>query len=473
MEEIDRSEYLVVNDGQQEQQQQQSYSYNPFFDFPTQLLPQQSNNSSSSNPFYYQDAAFLDIHPNRLLSLDHQTTIDPLQTITDQLNPTSGYNQFSLPYTQPTAINPSNITTTTTITNQHHHHQPQPVQQQQQQQEETSSTRKPSKTMNNILSQDFKRRKDWDSRLITDVMDVLQVISPSGELLFVNESIKRLTGYNTIELIGHQLSSTCFDRDDQINLDREIKKSFALGSDGLLNLYCRFKKRDTDTYVIFEMMGHIIRVKTNPGYLRGETKSEKRVMIINARPYPTSSGRLTNEFLELMLENQAMIKLIRNNNNNNNNTTTTSCSEITSSCSSSNLVIEPEIESTTTTSLSRIEGDLHRPSIPDLKTQSTEEHSVPEGEDPQTVGKESDNEDESNHHSITTTTTTNTNTNTDHAAASSPAKLRISRPSNKRDRVDFLCLDCGVTQSPEWRKGPQGRKTLCNACGLRYAKKSK
>jgi len=27
-----------------------------------------------------------------------------------------------------------------------------------------------------------------------------------------------------------------------------------------------------------------------------------------------------------------------------------------------------------------------------------------------------------------------------------------------------------VTTSPEWRKGPMGRNTLCNACGLAYAK---
>ncbi|KDQ57187.1 hypothetical protein JAAARDRAFT_35789 [Jaapia argillacea MUCL 33604] len=32
------------------------------------------------------------------------------------------------------------------------------------------------------------------------------------------------------------------------------------------------------------------------------------------------------------------------------------------------------------------------------------------------------------------------------------------------------CSSCRVTQSPEWRKGPSGKKDLCNACGLRYAR---
>ncbi|ORE06369.1 hypothetical protein BCV72DRAFT_305566 [Rhizopus microsporus var. microsporus] len=32
------------------------------------------------------------------------------------------------------------------------------------------------------------------------------------------------------------------------------------------------------------------------------------------------------------------------------------------------------------------------------------------------------------------------------------------------------CEYCQVSTSPEWRRGPSGHKTLCNACGLRYAR---
>ncbi|KAH7190484.1 hypothetical protein DER44DRAFT_816049 [Fusarium oxysporum] len=32
------------------------------------------------------------------------------------------------------------------------------------------------------------------------------------------------------------------------------------------------------------------------------------------------------------------------------------------------------------------------------------------------------------------------------------------------------CHKCGRTQTPEWRRGPDGMRTLCNACGLHYAK---
>ncbi|KAL1128724.1 hypothetical protein V6Z11_A13G268000, partial [Gossypium hirsutum] len=30
------------------------------------------------------------------------------------------------------------------------------------------------------------------------------------------------------------------------------------------------------------------------------------------------------------------------------------------------------------------------------------------------------------------------------------------------------CGHCEVTETPQWRKGPMGSKTLCNACGVRY-----
>ncbi|KAF8597112.1 hypothetical protein BDV93DRAFT_610576 [Ceratobasidium sp. AG-I] len=35
-----------------------------------------------------------------------------------------------------------------------------------------------------------------------------------------------------------------------------------------------------------------------------------------------------------------------------------------------------------------------------------------------------------------------------------------------------VCTTCSRTDSPEWRRGPHGPKTLCNACGLKWAKAS-
>jgi len=45
---------------------------------------------------------------------------------------------------------------------------------------------------------------------------------------------------------------------------------------------------------------------------------------------------------------------------------------------------------------------------------------------------------------------------------------------NKADCADGVerrvCSFCGTTRSSEWRRGPAGTKSLCNACGLHYSK---
>eukprot|EP01101_Sappina_pedata_P010006 TRINITY_DN6196_c0_g1_i1.p1 TRINITY_DN6196_c0_g1~~TRINITY_DN6196_c0_g1_i1.p1 ORF type:complete len:262 (+),score=82.55 TRINITY_DN6196_c0_g1_i1:57-788(+) len=44
----------------------------------------------------------------------------------------------------------------------------------------------------------------------------------------------------------------------------------------------------------------------------------------------------------------------------------------------------------------------------------------------------------------------------------------LPKKSNKVKPV-HTCLFCGTTTTPEWRRGPDGQRSLCNACGLRFA----
>ncbi|KAJ7903605.1 hypothetical protein B0H14DRAFT_2665577 [Mycena olivaceomarginata] len=44
------------------------------------------------------------------------------------------------------------------------------------------------------------------------------------------------------------------------------------------------------------------------------------------------------------------------------------------------------------------------------------------------------------------------------------------RSGGTRPAGVLRCSSCKTTTSPEWRKGPSGKKELCNACGLRYAR---
>ena len=61
------------------------------------------------------------------------------------------------------------------------------------------------------------------------------------------------------------------------------------------------------------------------------------------------------------------------------------------------------------------------------------------------------------------------------AAGTAPASPAGStgRRRARRNAADMACAACRTTKSLEWRRGPDGSNSLCNACGLRYARLQK
>jgi hypothetical protein len=47
-------------------------------------------------------------------------------------------------------------------------------------------------------------------------------------------------------------------------------------------------------------------------------------------------------------------------------------------------------------------------------------------------------------------------------------RANFDRKKKLKVADEYVCTDCGTLESPEWRKGPSGPKTLCNACGCEY-----
>ncbi|KAK9794654.1 hypothetical protein WJX73_010735 [Symbiochloris irregularis] len=56
------------------------------------------------------------------------------------------------------------------------------------------------------------------------------------------------------------------------------------------------------------------------------------------------------------------------------------------------------------------------------------------------------------------------NTDTDDSMSGGGSRKR--RKGSKR----MSCRQCGTHNTPQWRMGPDGPRTLCNACGVRYTK---
>jgi hypothetical protein len=58
--------------------------------------------------------------------------------------------------------------------------------------------------------------------------------------------------------------------------------------------------------------------------------------------------------------------------------------------------------------------------------------------------------------------------------------VNIAIPTERSEKANrsgvtnvYACAECNTLDSPEWQSGPLGHKTLCNACGLRWAKREK
>lgn len=49
--------------------------------------------------------------------------------------------------------------------------------------------------------------------------------------------------------------------------------------------------------------------------------------------------------------------------------------------------------------------------------------------------------------------------------AAGPCKAKYRKRS--RATPPGKCHSCNIRETPEWRRGPDGARTLCNACGLR------
>ncbi|KAF8039834.1 hypothetical protein BT93_B2142 [Corymbia citriodora subsp. variegata] len=55
-----------------------------------------------------------------------------------------------------------------------------------------------------------------------------------------------------------------------------------------------------------------------------------------------------------------------------------------------------------------------------------------------------------------------------HEKPGDTAKRRRRKEEDQQPDQPRRCVHCAATESPMWRAGPMGPKTLCNACGIRY-----
>lgn len=344
---------------------------------------------------------------------------------------------------------------------------------------------------------EFTKRRNWSQRIIEELKDFLHILTPDGRILYVSPSCKALTGYNPQYLIGKFIGEFVHPDDSGIFM-REFNESIASGNS--LRFFYRFKKEDGD-YLIFECDGHPHISSESNGLMAGGAGGPCRGFFMMARPYPTKNAALLDSFLEHKMENERLMKRIEELKREEAEETEAqerqwqgqTSRDVTSSQTPSRA---PGSPSETSGRMSDYQGmpPPAKPSISNTALTRQNLDSALSAQRPDSMADKMSRYEGSNHlesiemltglryrdgersHGIST-------------GDASPALIRGdagiailldrdregSKEKKKKLKVadEYVCADCGTLDSPEWRKGPKGPKTLCNACGLRWAKKEK
>ncbi|KAK3683037.1 white collar 2 type of transcription factor, partial [Vermiconidia calcicola] len=358
---------------------------------------------------------------------------------------------------------------------------------------------------NNSTLTEFTKRRNWSQRIIEELKDFLHILTPDGRIMYVSPSCKHITGHDPHTLIGKFIAEYVHPDDSGIFM-REFNETIASGNS--LRFFYRFKK-DDGTYMIFECDGHPhispeAPSNASPNPNLPPIAGSCRGFFMMARPYPTKNAALLDSFLEHKIENERLLKRIEE----------LKREEAEENAEQDRIYREQPTSQTGATPMSRDtnsktpgEGKAEPPpdyqgmpppaKPPISNTALTRQNldSALSSQRPDSIAdKMSRYEANSTHlesielitglryrdgersHGISTGDTSPALIRGDAGIA---ILLDRDRDGPKKDKKkqkladEYVCADCGTLDSPEWRKGPKGPKTLCNACGLRWAKKEK
>lgn len=337
-------------------------------------------------------------------------------------------------------------------------------------------------------------RPSWTQRVMNELKDMLLVLSADGRIKYASPSCESITGHAVERLTGNFLEEFMHE-DDKSTYQREMDEAIATRRS--LRFHFRFTNTN-NTFSVLEVYGHAHIGPRATALVDNVSDSRCDGFFLLCRPYPTKSSQLLDSFLEHKVENirlnQRIAELKREE------------EEDLKAGQMYYLKSEPS-GSWSASSESRI------PVTSLNSAQSTAQSSTA------TVTDRNGNMDSTLNLDHPGSTTASENQSERNARLENIAhvdgievltglrygdgersqglstgdrrarliqcdidlstavdqRVRTTHDGDKRKRLkgEYVCGDCGTSDSPEWRKGPNGPKTLCNACGLRWAKREK
>ncbi|KAH9030619.1 hypothetical protein EDB85DRAFT_1866328 [Lactarius pseudohatsudake] len=272
---------------------------------------------------------------------------------------------------------------------------------------------------------EFTRRKRWADLIVTELSEaIVLVLSPGRKVLYCNPSVREMLGWLDDDLVDMDFTELV-NVNDRLSFCTAFTRS--VESFNELHVYVRLRCNSDSSFahlamappppakeVLLEVMGY-------PYFTPGDNACQ--CIFAVAKSYPSRNSAMINALIELKVENERLqqhIRALRTQEA----VRDTVCA--TYGTLAANLGFPPR---------PTLGGDPYYASIP---------HGYEAGTFPPITVLEDDGDAE-------------------------PRRKKLKKSFGGGD--PYICNTCGRTDSPEWRKGPRGPKTLCNACGLRWAKK--
>ncbi|KAJ5086705.1 transcriptional regulator family: GATA type zinc finger [Penicillium alfredii] len=323
----------------------------------------------------------------------------------------------------------------------------------------------------------------WTQRVIDEMKDLLLLLDAQGRINYASPSSKQITGRIAKQLEGSLLTQYIHEDDKTVFL-RDMDDAVATNQP--FRAHLRFQKTNS-TYCLLEAYGHPHIAAQNSR--QGENASDQdrcTGFFLMCRPYPSKISQLLDSFLEHKIENARLVQQIaklKQEEDEEANATRTSYNRLDvdkgATLAENQDLLDPsravssEQDSTETAGANSDESDTN-PSVDYFseKRYHIDALSHIDGIEVMTGLRYGDGE---RSQGLSTGVRRGRLVQCDIDVTTTADQARNAQEGDRRKRLksQHVCGDCGTADSPEWRKGPGGPKTLCNACGLRWSKKEK
>ncbi|KJA27144.1 hypothetical protein HYPSUDRAFT_198430 [Hypholoma sublateritium FD-334 SS-4] len=293
---------------------------------------------------------------------------------------------------------------------------------------------------------EFPKRKRWADLLLTELVDdVAFVLSPSYKIMYCGTAVTELLGWKDIGLSD-------WDFLDLVSLDQErfrnaFENSLQNGVEFDIAVGLRTSAPATQYSTAPSQQEMLFDMKFYPHI--AERDAESRCIFAMALPYAGRNTAMLNTILDLRADNDRLQLLVTEHR--------ARLPAETSAASTSSPSQAGSMYATSSLNTTRL------PLPPPLPHKSNDVAGLTT--DPSNMTKSSGTADGLEYGKASLYTSNPPNLE-EHGEEGSKKK-KLKRAQNAEQ---YVCVTCGRTDSPEWRKGPLGPKTLCNACGLRWAK---